>query len=110
MIINNAPEEAREVEDYDITFVSGFCLATISIDRQAGDSIDWDTNPTVVMFHLAEKPAFSDSKLMLPAEEITVYMNHIAVIQKRKRKLNVITPEQKFEFQSTLKKLSRAVN
>ena len=101
MYIRSVNSEPVTVDDYDITFANGLCM-TITIDRAAGDTVDFTSNPLATIFHLAEKPSPNNAKLLLRAEESTIFMSHVLAIQHRTRVVTPITPEMKDELQKTI--------
>ena len=108
MIINTHTEEPRIVDDYDITYLNGLFNA-FTVDRELGDRVDFDTNPTVVIFHLAEKPSTSDPDVKIPAQDITIFLAHVMSIAHRKRSIAPVSPDQKAEWRNTLLQLSKTV-
>jgi hypothetical protein len=109
MIISNIEEEPRTLIEYDITYSGGF-IVPYTIDETAGDEVDWTTSPMSVIFKLVEKPSITDPEVKLPAEEITVFLQHVLSITKRPRIVTPITPDQKEAWKQTLHKLTGSVN
>ena len=108
MYIQSSSPEPYEVEDYDLTFVNGLFM-TVTVDAKAGDAVDYDTSPLTTIFHLSEKPSPTNAKLTVPAENITIFMNHVLSVQRRTRIVVQPAPEVKDEFQRTLHSLIKTV-
>lgn len=89
----------RVIEDYDILFQNGILLP-LSIDRDAGDTVDFTPGQLVATFHLAGKPTLADPSTKLPDEDITVFVSHVISVTKRYREVMPLTPEQEADFQS----------
>jgi hypothetical protein len=96
------------VEDFDIQLSNGTFMS-ITVDREAGDTVDWDTSPLVAKFHLSEKPSPTDLDVKMPAEDLTVFVSHIISVTRRTRTVVPVSPEQKDEFRKTLHKLSGTI-
>jgi hypothetical protein len=106
MIISSSPTP-RIIDDYDVVLASGHMMP-ISLDRAAGDTIDTDSSPLVIKFYLAPKPTQNDPDVMLPAEDITLFVAHIISISHRTRELTPASPELQEQFR-TLHKLSPTI-
>lgn len=105
MIINSGNLDPRTVDIYDFTFQSGL-FTTVTVDREAGDIIDYTHMPLATIFRLSEKPSTMDSKALMPAEEITIYMNHVVIVQHHESTRQPVSPEQKDYFRDTIHQLS----
>ena len=97
--------EQHQVVDYEIVFNNGL-TAPITVDEQAGDTVDWATSPLTVTFYQAERPHPVDPEARIPAEETTIFISHILTITKRRRTVMPATPDQKAEWQNVLRTLS----
>lgn len=109
MEITSLASKERTLEDYDVTFIGGHMM-TISVCKDEGDTVDFDTYPHAVRFHLSAKKALStDDNLDLPPEDITLYTAHILAIQHRARVIPPLTAEQKAMWERTVKSLSKTI-
>jgi hypothetical protein len=106
-MIINPHLEPHIVDDYDISFDNGLSMS-ITVDKEAGDTIDWTTSPLVVQFHAAAKPSVTDPDTLLPAEDTTIFLSHVLSISHRCREVMPRTPDQDIAFK-TLHKLSSTV-
>jgi hypothetical protein len=97
------------VEDYDFVFSSGQ-LMPITVDREAGDEVSFDQSPLAIIIKLAAKPSLANPDVMLPAEEVTIFQNHLISIQKRTRLVQSLTHEQKEQWRDVFKGPSKAIN
>ena len=98
MRIENPLPEPYEAEDYDFIFANGI-VHPVTIVKDLGDTIDFDTSPLAVMIHYAEKPSQTDPDSKIPAEDLTVMMSHVIMINHRKRLVTPPTREEKDAFQ-----------
>lgn len=103
MRIENPLPEPYEVEDLNFTFANGV-IVPITIAKDLGDSIDWDTNPMAVRFFIAPKPSILNPELELPPGELTIMLKHVIMIEKRKRLVQPPSKEETDLFQRTLHK------
>ena len=108
MRIDNPTPEPVLYEDYDITFANGMTLP-ISISKSLGDTVDFDTSPLSVIFHLAEKASPSDDEVRIPPEDITIFMTHVLSIARRTRTIIPPTQEQKDQFRQAYHQLNKTV-
>lgn len=106
-MIINPTIEPHLVDDYEICFTAGF-VVPITIDRQAGDSVDFNSDPLAIKVYKAPK-ATIDSDFKTPAESTTYFYQHIASITHRQREVTPATPEQRDAFRNTLHKLSTTI-
>lgn len=97
------PEVKRVVDDYDFLFTSGFMMP-VTIDREAGDKVDF--NKDGITIYLSAKPAQSDPRRLLPAEDITIFSQHLLSVQHRRREVTMLTPDEKREWHKTFNELS----
>jgi hypothetical protein len=107
MIINSA-YDTREVEEYDFTFDSGLFMS-ITVDKEAGDTIEFASSPMATQFKLVSKPSPTDPRGRTTPEELTIFMDHVVAVQSRKRSVTPVSPEQKEDFQKTLIQLSKTI-
>jgi hypothetical protein len=98
MIINNVAE-IKIVEEYDILLSNGI-LVPLTIDKQAGDTVEYEHDPVAVKFNIAAKQSESNPDVKTPEEEITIFMAHVLTINKRKREVTQLSPEQKEQWKS----------
>ena len=108
MLINTNPEP-RVVDCYDVTFSTGLFMS-VTVDKEAGDTVDWTTSPMTVIFHLTEKPSITDPDTKLPAEDLTIFIPHVLAIQHRTQTNLKPTTEQTDDFRKTLHALTTSVN
>ena len=106
-MIINPHLEPHLIDDYDINFDNGLSIS-LSIDKDSGDTVDWTTNPLAVIFHLAAKPGVADPDSTLPAEDTTIFLNHVISISHRARSVMPRTPDQEASFK-TLHKLGTTI-
>ena len=95
-------------EDYNFTFANGAMLP-MTVCKEMGDEIDWDTNPMAVKFSIAPKPGMFSPEEIIPPGEVTVLMQHVIFVEHRTRVVQPPTLEQKELFQQTLHKMPRRV-
>ena len=86
MIIQNPDPEKHEVHDYDITLSNGFLLQ-VTVDETLGDSIEFGSTTTHI--HLSAKPSRINPKETLGKEDISVFNQHIIVVN---HKCRMVTP------------------
>jgi hypothetical protein len=98
----NTPDEVKVVDDYDITFQSGFGMP-LTVDIEAGDTITFSDD--AILVKLASKPSSTNSTKMLPQEDITIFTKHIVAVQHRERRVTVLTPEQQHAWNQTLSEM-----
>ena len=99
--------EPRVLTDYDILLDNGMMMP-VTIDKDAGDVVDFIGNPLAVVIRYSEKPT-NIPDVKLPAEETTIYMSHVISITTRERLVLPRTPEQEDLWQRTLHKVSKTV-
>jgi hypothetical protein len=107
MIINHA-SEPQLIEDFEFITNSGDSF-TESINVALGDTVDWDTSPLAVIFHYAAKPSPLDPDLKMPAEKVSIFLNHIVRVKQSTRLVMPASPEQKDCFRQTLLKTSATI-
>lgn len=98
-MIVNPHIEPHIVDEYDVLMDNGLLLP-FTIDKDNGDTVDFDTSPLTIHFNLAAKRSISNPELMLPAEEITLFVKHIVSITHRTREVLPPTPDQQEQFKS----------
>ncbi len=100
-----APDNTRQVKDYEFVMVSGVSLP-VNIDPKAGDEIIFNTEE--IRITLSAKPGIVDTAAIMPPEYITLYRKHIAVIHERERTIRDVTPEEKADLKKTLDTLLKS--
>lgn len=108
MIITSPDPQPIIYDDYDIAFVNGLTMS-LSVSRDLGDTVDFETSPLSVLFHFAEKTSPTDENVTLPSEDITIMMAHVLSISHRRRVVAPQTKEQKDLFKQTLHKLTHTI-
>lgn len=108
-MIVHAPEIKKVLDDYDFTFTGGMVMP-ITVDIEAGDTINFGRSDGTITIRLAQKPMLSDPEKLLPAEDISIYKQHLVAFQHRVRIVTNLTPEQQHEWMKTLKEMSPTVN
>ena len=108
LIINTPDPQPITYDDYDISFVNGVQMS-FSIVKDLGDSVDFDTSPLSVIFHFTSKPSTTDPDASLPAEDVTILMQHVISISHRTRLVTPQTKEQQELFKQTFHQLSRTI-
>lgn len=88
----DTPEVFRLINDYDVVFGAGMAIP-FSLDFALGDTIT--ETDTKIIVHLVPKPSQSDPEKLMPGEDTTIYLKHVASIQHRIRKVPVLTSEQR---------------
>lgn len=109
MIITSSTPEPYPIDEFDFTMTNGICIS-VAVDREHGDSIDYETSPLTTIFHITSKPSATNAKLLTAPEDITVFMPHVVSIHHRTRLIQPISVEQKDAFQQTLTQLSTSIN
>lgn len=107
-MIVNAPEIKKILEDYDFTF-SGGMVMPVTIDLEAGDTINFGRADGTITIRLSQKPSIADVDKLLPAEDISIYKSHLVACQHRTRIVTNLSPEQQHEWQKTIKEISSTV-
>jgi hypothetical protein len=103
----NAILPVKVVEEYEFIFSSGFLLA-ISIEPSEGDLIDFGSDR--ILITKPSKPSLVDPNQSLPAEDVTLFRNHLISIQHRTREVVGRTPDQEVEWQETLKEVGGKIH
>lgn len=96
------------IDEFDFLFTNGLSMP-VTIDRDNGDMVDFDSSPAIIHIKLSAKRSISSSDVMLPAEDIMVYTSHIISISHRSREVLPLTPDQAESFKTTLLKLSSTI-
>ena len=98
-MILTTPEVKHLVLDYDIVFSSGMVLP-LTIDEKAGDVIT--IGDKYIEVFMSAKPSMNDPKKTIPAESMTLFLQHVVSIQHRQREVVELSPEQKLEWARTV--------
>jgi hypothetical protein len=98
------PEVKRTVHDYDFVLRSNMVLP-VTINPDAGDTIVFSDK--VVLISLVSKPSTTDPDSVVPAEDITIFIDSLASVQHRIREITELTPEQRFAWNKTLQEIGR---
>ena len=98
MEILSPSKPPRKVFDYDFMFVHGVALP-LTIDPEAGDTIDFEGTPGCIKIYLAAKPSNLDPSQHLPSEELTIIYDKLITFQKREREIRDLTWEERAELQ-----------
>jgi hypothetical protein len=85
------------IDEFDIIFQNGHILP-LTIDKEAGDTIDFPEGAKVAHIHQAPRPSPTDPDIMRPAEDMDIYISHILYIVHRTREVLPPTPEQQEAF------------
>lgn len=96
-----------EVHDYVFHFNLSQPLP-LTIDFGAGDSIATSEDGSVIEINFAPKESKVEPGVILPGEDCIIFRQHLTSIQHRVRQKEVMTPDQKFEFDQTVKQLAQA--
>lgn len=102
-----AKDTKKIVDDYDFIFTSGMLLPVV-IDDTLGDTILFEAG--MITIALVAKPSMNDSAVLLPSEEVFIYTSHLASIQHRQREVQLLTADQKAEWQKSFQELSSNVH
>jgi hypothetical protein len=98
----------KVIKDYDFTFSSGQ-FTSIPIDETVGDTIEF-SHPQLVKIHLAERASKVDGS-KIPAEDVTIFLSHVVLMQERTREVTQLTKEQQKEWNKTLQEMvSKAIH
>lgn len=97
------PKPPKKVYEYDFVLATGMLLP-VTVDPTAGDTINFGDQQ--VHIHLVPKQHKFDITKMTPAEDITIFVPHLASVQKREREMIDMTPEQRYQYEQTLKELA----
>lgn len=89
-------------------FANGITVP-LTIAKDLGDTIDWDTNPTAVLFSIAPKAGLLDPDIKMPPGEITIMMQHVIMIEHRTRTVQPPSKEETDLFKRTLHKAPNMV-
>lgn len=97
-MIINVPEVKRTIDDFEFVFETGMMLP-FSLDLALGDTIE--ITETQALIDLVARPSKADPTKFIPAEDTTIFLNHVVSIQHRKREVVELTPEQKHGLAQT---------
>lgn len=106
MYITSPDPQTRHLEVYDFFFQNGQVFR-IAVDRAAGDTVDWDTNPMSVLFHQEPHPHNTNPEITVPAEDHTVFLSHVLRIIKHEEEAMPLTTEQQISLQATVQELTK---
>ena len=109
MLLTSTEPEPRIVTDYEFAFTNGISY-TLEVDLDSGDTIDWATNPSVVIIGRAARPSSTEVGIMIPAQETTIFVASLISVTKQTRTITSATTEQKIEFQNILEDLAKGVH
>jgi hypothetical protein len=96
------PQEMKVVEEYDIATAGGLIMP-VTIDPKEGDSFEELGDRFII--RLVPKSSIYDSEKKHPAEDITIYKQHVISVNHRTREVPPLTPEQQFQWQKTSQEL-----
>ena len=85
------PPVTKIVEDYDISFSNG-AMVSITVDTVAGDT--FVLGDRFLKIRLESKPLKTNPKVMVPARDITISLEHVMVLEHQEREVVELTPEQ----------------
>jgi hypothetical protein len=97
------PDSKRVVDDYDFTFSHGI-VVPVRIDLERGDSIEFIEGG--VNIKIVSKPSLNEPGRMIPAEEVTLFSQHLISIHHRQTEVTELSPEQRFEWSEMVKQYS----
>lgn len=101
-MVLSTPQTIKVVSDYDIIFDTGMMLP-LTVDFSAGDTIVFGDR--TIEINIVAKPSEVNPKETIPAVATTIFLGHVASIQKRTREIAELTPEAKHELQQTWQEL-----
>lgn len=101
----STPEAYKTLDDYDFLTDTGMMMP-VTLDRASGDTIAFGNE---IIIRLVSKPSMNDPSKLLPAEDITIYRDHIVSFQHRERRVAELTPDQQFEWMKTLQEMGSTV-
>lgn len=102
-MIVTSPESKKVVKDMDIVFESGMMMP-LTIDASVGDT--YTLTEKFLFVNLTEKPSRNDPSKSLPAEKITIFLDHVLSIQERDREVVELTPDQAEAWKEDFKKMT----
>lgn len=106
MYITSPDPKTRHLEVFDFWFENGMVF-TISVDKEAGDTIDWDTSPSVVRIHLTTHPHNTNPEIMIPAEDHTIFIKHVIRLIKHEEEAMPLTTEQQLALRATVQEITK---
>ncbi len=107
MIINSDPAP-RLINDYEFQFVNGLST-TIPISRDEGDIVDFETSPLTAIFHISAKHSTTNPDVVLPPEDITIFMGHVLMVSHHIRLVVPPTSSQKDEWKKSLHLMTKSI-
>ena len=108
MLIQPPDPITHQIDDYDFNFTNGAMLP-VSLNRTAGDTIDFDSHPTAIRIMLVRKPSLADASVILPAEDITVFLSHLLMINHRIRTVTELTTAEQREWKESIQRIGQKV-
>ena len=108
MKIEQTLPEPYVVDDFNFMFANGVTVP-LTVAKDLGDTIDWDTNPSAVRFSIAAKPSFLDADVKMSPGEVTIMMQHVIMIEHRTRTVQPPSKEETDLFKRTLHKAPNMV-
>ena len=99
----NIPETRKTFLDINFTLVSGI-LFPVTLDIAEGDSITYSEDKALIRY--SAKPSFSDPTKMLPAENVIIFMKHVASVQTKEREVVELTTDEKANLQKMFRDMS----
>jgi hypothetical protein len=107
-MIINPHIEPRIVEVYEFLLRDGIPYP-ITLDKESGDTIDWDSEDMSVTFHITAKPSPMDPEQKYPPKDITVFLSQVLVLNRYEQLITPATVEQRDIFKQTLHKMGSTV-
>lgn len=108
MKIFHPDPKKRTIDDYDFSFSNGM-MRPVSLDKEAGDTVDFDTHPGAVLIHIVGKPSPIDPSLSTPPEDITLFTQHLLTVDHRIREVEDLTFEERLAWNQTFQEMSKTV-
>ncbi len=106
MFVTSTELTPKIVEEYEFTNVNGHAV-TFTVDRDAGDAIDFENNPVGVTIKIASRPNPLSPGEKTPEIEFTIYTGHVFTVQKIKREVLPLTVEQQRAWKQTIQEVSK---
>ena len=84
-------------------------IVPLSVAKDLGDTVDFESSPLAVKFCFAKKPSGMDTETQINAEDVTILMKHVIMVAHRSRQVIPPSYEQRDLFKQTLLQLGKTV-
>lgn len=103
MQIEHPVKPPHVVTDWELLLISRDSTI-VTVDAEAGDTVQRTTES--IIFRLVEKPSPLDPEVKLAATEVEFIKANILCIQRKSRRIQELTPEQKMEWRQQLQRFA----